>query len=120
MKDENDLVEEEQGELQEIEINLNMMNEKQLDELFNPFVMFGGAVKTIMRQMFGTKVFPVKISGSKNQVSAFAKAIAGEKKYIKTAAKYGLDNPRTYKDKYKLKTAISKFERATGLKWPVK
>jgi hypothetical protein len=113
-------MEENTGDIQPIELNLNIMNEKQLDELFNPLVMFGGAVKSILGQMFGGSSVPVNIRGSSNQVKTFTRALAGEKKYIRTAAKYGLDNPRTYKDKFKLRGAIQKFERATGLKWPVK
>lgn len=108
------------GEIQAVEVNLNIMNEKQLDEFFNPLKMFGGAVKLILSQMFGGSSVPVNIRGSSTQVKNFTKALAGEKKYVQTAAKYGLDNPRTYKDKFKLKGAIKKFERSTGLKWPVK
>lgn len=111
---------ENKGDIQEIEINLNIMNEEQLDELFNPLQHFAGGVKMMLRHMFGGSSVPVKVRGSSNQVKTFTKTLAGEKKYIKTAAKYGLDNPRTYKDKFRLKGAIKKFERATGLKWPVK
>jgi len=113
-------MDENNGEIQSIDLNLNIMNEKQLDELFNPLVMLGGAVKSILGQMFGGSSVPVNIRGSSNQVKSFTRALAGEKKYIQTAAKYGLDDPRTYKNKYKLQGAIKKFERATGLKWPVK
>ena len=113
-------MEENTGDIQPIELNLNMMNEKQLDELFNPLAHFGGAVKLILKQMFGGSSIPVNVRGNSSQVKSFSKALGSEKKYIKTAAKYGLDNPRTYKDKFKLRGAIQKFERATGLKWPVK
>lgn len=113
-------MENENKEIQPIELNLNMMNEKQLDELFNPIHHFGGAVKSILGMMFGGSSVPVNIRGSSSQVKSFTKALGGEKKYIQTAAKYGLDNPRTYKSKYTLQSAIKKFERATGLKWPVK
>jgi len=108
------------GELQSIDLNLNMMNEEQLDELFNPLAHFGNGVKALLNQMFGGSSVPVNIRGSSNQVKSFTRALAGEKKYIQSAAKYGLDNPRTYKNKFKLQGAIKKFERATGLKWPVK
>ena len=43
-----------------------------------------------------------------------------EKKYIDTAKKYGLEDPRTYRDKSKLKKATNSFERITGIKWPFK
>jgi hypothetical protein len=108
-----------EGEIQPIELNLNMANEKTLNE-FNPFTMFGSAVKLILKGMFGGSSIPVNIRGNSRQVNSFAKTLASEKKYVQTAAKYGLDNPRTYKDKFKLNGAIKKFERATGLKWPVK
>ena len=53
-------------------------------------------------------------------MSAFASAIGNEKKYIDTARKYGLEDPKTYKDKSKLKKATNAFERVTGIKWPFK
>ena len=34
--------------------------------------------------------------------------------------KYGLNDPRTFNSKWELDTAVQKFERATGLKWPFK
>lgn len=89
----------------------------------NEFVlrMMGGAIKMLLRKMFGDDTaIPVKVKGNKKEISAFAKAIGKEKKYMKTAAKHGLNNPKTYKDKYSLRKATSKFERATGIKWPFK
>ena len=89
----------------------------------NEFVlrMMGGAIKMLLRRMFGDdSAIPVKVKGNKKEISAFAKAIGKEKKYMKTAAKHGLNNPKTYKDKYSLRKATSKFERATGIKWPFK
>lgn len=96
------------------------MNEERLDEFLNPFLMFRSAVRLILRAFFGGTAIPVKIKGSKKQVKDFARAISREKKYIETAAKHGLDNPKTYKDKYKLRSAVKKFERSTKLKWPFK
>ena len=84
--------------------------------------MFGASLKLIMQRMFGggSRTAPVTIKGTKQQIADFAKTLGSEKKYIKTAAKFGLDDPRTYKDKFKLKQMIRKFESSTKLKWPFK
>ena len=107
-------------ELQEIEIDLNMAMRGEVTESW--LGMFGANIKWLMKSMFGApgKSLPVKISGNKRQVSDFAAALGGEKKYIKTAAKYGLDDPRAYKDKFGLRQKVRKFEASTGLKWPFK
>ena len=108
----------ESEELAPIVIDLGAHRRGELDESF--LTMFGGAIKSIMQRMFGGASIPVQVKGNKSEVSAFAKAIGSEKRYMKTAAKYGLDNPRTYKDKYKLRKATSDFQKKTGIKWPFK
>ena len=105
-------------ELQAIDIDLDIMNKGELNESW--LSMFGGAVSAIMSRMFGGAAIHVKIRGNKKQVADFARTIGREKKYVRTAAKYGLDNPKTYKDKFNLRQSVSKFERSTGLKWPFK
>lgn len=108
---------EENNEITAFEIDLGAARKNIVNESF--LSMFGGAVKSIMGAMFGGSSVPVKITGTRSEVNSFASTIHREKKYIKTAAKYGLDDPRTYKDKYKLRKSIAQFERATGLKWPM-
>tara|TARA_Y100000310_G_scaffold75321_1_gene71619 strand:- start:293 stop:628 length:336 start_codon:yes stop_codon:yes gene_type:complete len=105
------------SEITPIEIDLGTARKNIVNESF--LAMFGGAVQSILGAMFGGSSVPVNITGTRSEVSSFAKAMGREKSYIKSAAKYGLNDPRTYKDKYKLRTAISKFERATGLEWPM-
>ena len=105
-------------ELAPIIIDLGVARRGELDESF--LTMFGSGIKMIMQRMFGGASIPVQVKGSKSEISAFSKAIGSEKKYMKTAAKYGLDNPRTYKDKYKLRKATSDFHKKTGIKWPFK
>ena len=105
-------------ELVPVVIDLGVARRGELDESF--LTMFGGAIKMIMSRMFGGATVPVEVRGTKSEVSSFAKTLAGEKKYMKTAAQYGLNDPRTYKDKYKLRKSVSSFERKTGLKWPFK
>ena len=92
-----------------------------MDESF--LAMFGTGIKMIMRRMFGGNDFggvPVKVTGTKSEINSFSKAIGSEKRYMKTAAKYGLNDPRTYRDKYKLRKATSDFQKKTGIKWPFK
>jgi len=46
--------------------------------------------------------------------------LAGEKRYLSSMSQYGLDNPRTFKDRFKLDRAVKSFEKDTGLVWPFK
>ena len=107
-----------EDKLAEIVIDLDELKKKRLDESF--LAMFGHHIKTILNRMFGGVSIPVSVKGDPREVSAFANAIGKEKKYIDAAKKYGLEDPRTYKDKSKLKKATNAFERVTGIKWPFK
>lgn len=99
-------------------IDLGASRRGNLDESF--LTMFGGAVEMMLKRMFGGSSVPVMIKGTKNQVDSFGRALSGEKKYLEAAKKYGLDDPRTFKNKGKLDKSIAEFERETGLKWPFK
>jgi hypothetical protein len=98
-----------------IDFTNNQINESFLE-------MFGTAVKLILRRMFGQDVFlpPITVSGDPYQVESFAKALAGERRYFDSYVRHGLNDPRTYKSKYELESAVSKFERDTNIKWPFK
>ena len=100
-----------------IEIDLN-----RKDKLNESFLrMFGDAIKWVLRRMFGQEVFvPINVTGTTDQIEAFAKALAGEKRYFESYVKYGLNDPRTHEDRYRLNIAVDKFERDTGIKWPYK
>tara|TARA_Y100000310_G_scaffold267440_1_gene279439 strand:+ start:177 stop:500 length:324 start_codon:yes stop_codon:yes gene_type:complete len=103
------------SDLVPIEINLNV-DPKEIDESF--LVMFGGLTKLLLKYMFGGKAAPAKIRGTPYQVSAFASALGGEKRYMDAYLKYGLNDERTLSNRSKLNSAVSKFERETGLRWP--
>ena len=105
-------------QLVRIEIDLDKLKENQLNESW--LAMFGHHIKTILGRMFGGPSIPISVKGNPNEVAAFAKAIGNEKRFIETAKQYGLEDPRTYKDKFKLKKATNAFERITGIKWPFK
>jgi len=100
-----------------IEIDLN-----RKDKLNESFLrMFGDAIKWVLRRMFGQEVFvPINVTGTTDQIEAFTKALAGEKRYFESYVKYGLNDPRTHEDRYRLNIAVDKFERDTGIKWPYK
>tara|TARA_Y100001963_G_scaffold152926_1_gene238643 strand:- start:101 stop:427 length:327 start_codon:yes stop_codon:yes gene_type:complete len=81
---------------------------------------FGVTLRKLLKKMFGGEKIPIIVKGTPNQVRAFAKALVHEKDYYKIYKKYGLNNPRTYRSKYRLKRAIHDFERKTGIIWPLK
>ena len=107
-----------EDKLVEIVIDIEGLKKNRLDESW--LAMFGWYIKTILARMFGGPSIPASVKGSPGEVAAFAKAIGNEKKYIETAKKYGLEDPRTYRDKSKLKKSTNSFERITGIKWPFK
>ena len=100
-----------EDKLQPIVIDFAEMRSRDLKE-FSYYSMMGSWVKMIIDNMFGTSLssMGVKVRGTEREVKTFTNAIRD----------YGLDNPRTYKSKSKLKNAVTAFEKATGLKWPFK
>ena len=105
-------------ELQEYEIDLNANAKGQVNESF--LRLFGWTIKGIMNSMFGGTRIPVTVKGSQSQVRDFARVLGREKKYLENYKKFGLYNPQTYNSRYALDSAVKKFERGTGLKWPFK
>lgn len=99
-------------------IDLGAKRKGQLDESW--LRMFGGAVETILGRMFGGGGSPISIRGSQGEIDKFGKALQREKKYMESYKRYGLDDPRVTRDKYKLQSAISNFTRETGIQWPIK
>lgn len=108
----------ESDEIVSYEIDLSAARNNQVNESW--LRMFGSVVKMLMGHMFGGTSMPVRIKGSKQEVRAFAKTLSREKNYLKAWTKYGLDNPQTFRSKYKLNQAVKGFERVTGIKWPFK
>ncbi len=108
----------ESAELLPIHIDFTKAN--HLNESF--LLMFGTAIKLILQRMFGQDVYLPKmsISGTPEQMETFIKTLAGEKRYFDSYVRYGLNDPRTYQDRYKLQASVNEFERNTGIKWPFK
>tara|TARA_B100001113_G_C21113390_1_gene624285 strand:- start:994 stop:1308 length:315 start_codon:yes stop_codon:yes gene_type:complete len=80
---------------------------------------FGITLKGLLRKMFGGEKVPIIVKGSPREIRAFARALIREKDYWKMYQKYGLNDPKTYRSKYRLKRAIHDFERMTDMDWPL-
>jgi hypothetical protein len=96
-----------------IVIDLDSITEQTYD-------MLGANIKYMLSRMFAGAPINGMIRGPRNKVSALADALSKEKSYLQQAQRYGLDDPRTYRNKTKLATSIKNFERQTGLLWPFK
>jgi len=99
-------------------IVIDLAHDDKLDESW--LMSLGWGIEKILGMMFGGSTVPVHLKGSKRDVAAFTKTIGKEKRYMDSIRKYGLDNPKTFKNKSKLERATSDFTRKTGLKWPFK
>ena len=111
-----------------IVIDLGAANKAEVSERLNYLQklaisspeFLGSWISSIMHRMFGGPSVPVTVRGTRSQIKTFANTLQKEKHYIENYNKYGLNNPNTYKSKSKLRDAVSKFERATGVRWPFK
>ena len=98
-------------------IDLDAMNTGAINEA-GFLGMFGWAIESILSNMFSGGTIPVSVKGNPAQISSFGRTLAGEKRYLEAWKNYGLDDPRTYRERAKLQDSINKFERLTGLDWP--
>jgi len=111
-----------------IVIDLSAANKVEVSERLNYLQklaisspeFLGSWIGSIMHRMFGGPAIPVTVRGTRSQIKTFANTLQKEKRYIENYNKYGLNDPNTYKSKAKLQNAVSKFERATGIRWPFK
>ena len=90
----------------------------KVDETF--LIAMGARMRMVLNALFTGEYFPVSVKGSQAQIDSFIRALSGEKRYLSSLTQYGLDNPKTLKDKYKLNKSVRSFERDTGLVWPFK
>jgi len=128
-----------EDKLNSYHLDLRSAQKGQINESF--LAMFGEALKTILKRMFGrmpsikeiepylkeenkeenhSEVADVKITGTKTQMKALALALAAEKKYMEAYVHWGLKDERTKESRYELYDAIEIFEKTTGLLWPFK
>ena len=90
----------------------------KIDESF--LVSMGARLRLILNALFTGEFLPVAVKGSSSQIDSFIRALGGEKRYLSSLSQYGLDNPKTLKDRYKLNKSVKAFESDTGLVWPFK
>ena len=118
------------------EINLSAASNGEITESF--LSMFGGALKEILRRMFGEvpdmdtikqalrenedKEPQIVIKGTQCEIDSLATTLAAEKSYMETYVQN--DGDVTQKEvmdaKHFLDDKIQKFEDTTGIKWPFK
>jgi hypothetical protein len=103
------------SDLVPIIIDLNV-DKNKIDESW--LKMFGGWTKLLLKYMFGGMSPKAKIRGTPPQISSFMDALGGEKRYMDSFLRHGLDDERTLSSRARLGTAVSRFERETGLRWP--
>ena len=97
----------------EIVIDLSILNEGSMIQLSAQF-------ERLMNVLMTGTYYPVKVKGNATQIDRFIRAISAEKDYAVAYNKYGLNNPATYRSRYRLDGAVKSFERDTGLIWPFK
>ena len=97
---------------------IDLTNPNNLNESW--YRMFGTCIKLFLGHAFGLNRYNFKARGTKKQLDSLAKTLKAEKRYMDAFNRSGLNNPKTIKNKSLLNKAISKFEKATGIKWPLK
>ena len=115
-KKQNSLIREE--EIVPIEIDLGMARKGKIDESF--LTAFGSAIEMVLGRMFGGNSVPINVRGTRREIDSFANVLSKEKKYMKAYKEAGLSDASTMSSKYKLQKAIEKFEKNTGIIYPLK
>tara|TARA_R100000664_G_C2739673_1_gene128353 strand:+ start:705 stop:1046 length:342 start_codon:yes stop_codon:yes gene_type:complete len=105
-------------ELMPVVIDLGLKRRNELTE--QTLMQLGADIKYMIGRMFQGAPINAMFKGTRSELAAFGKAMFREKKYMDSYLRYGLDDPRTYRDSFRLKTAVKNFEKATGLRWPFK
>ena len=105
-------------ELSPVVIDLKALKQNRLDESF--LAMFGFGIKKLLKAVLGDFSIPVHLKGNPADVRSFLSTLGAEKNYIQDIKNFGLSNPRTYRSKSTLDSAVGGFERKTGIQWPFK
>jgi hypothetical protein len=99
-------------------LDLNDFKSDQLNE--NILHVLAAWIEYLLSKMFKGRRIPVKVRGNRIEVERFTDALVNEKRYMDFIRKYGLDDPMTYKQKARLDVAIRRFERESGINWPIR
>jgi len=108
--------------LKDIHIDLESMKGDKLNE--SSVIKMAAQLKYLLYHLMGPIDYNmgrnVRVTGSKSDLKAFQNAISKEKKYMDAYLKHGLNDPRVLNNRMKLDKAVYKFEKETGIKWPLK
>jgi len=99
-------------------IDLHAAKQRKLDESW--LAMFGGAIKMVLRRMFGESKIPIHVKGKKSDIKVFAEVLNREKKYMRAYSDLGPNSYATTRSRYELDNAVKRFEEKTGITWPLK
>jgi len=99
-------------------IDFSELRKDEINEMIGSYAGLGFHIKNILSAMFRGSSYPVSVRGSQAEILAFMETMSQEKSFMEAYSRYGLNDPRTYKNKSKLDVAVDKFERKTGIKWP--
>jgi len=101
-------------------INLNQLN-TPLSERVRVYSKFAYDIERLLLSLYDAGIdVPMNITGTPTQVDAFTRALAGERKYLNSYLKHGLNDQRTFNSRHSLGKSVKKFENETGLRWPFK
>jgi hypothetical protein len=98
--------------------DLNDYKNQPLNE--NILHVLAAWIEYLLSKMFKGRRIPVRVRGNRIEVERFTDALVNEKRYMDFIRKYGLDDPMTYKQKSRLDVAIKRFERESGINWPIR
>jgi hypothetical protein len=108
--------------LRDIHINLESLKSQTLSE--SAVVKMAGEIKYLLYHLMGPSTpwltKNVRVTGKRDDLEKFQDAISKEKKYMDAYLKYGLNDSRVLNNRFRLEQAVYKFERETGIKWPLK
>ncbi len=103
--------------MKKVEIDLT---KNSLNEYGGSYSTLGNSIKLLLGAMFNNIKIPTTVKGTKSEIQSFLDTLVKEKRYMAAYLNYGLDDPRTYRNKAVLDGATRNFERVTGIKWPFK
>lgn len=98
-------------------IDLEELKKNNTNEITS--LMLGSFIRILMNRIFRGAPINALFRGKRSDLKALGKTIGSEKSYIESMIKYGLTDPRTFRNKSTLKVAVKNFERDTGIKWPI-
>jgi len=101
-------------------INLNQLN-APISERRRTYSKFAGQVRSALLSLYFAGIEkPFSLLGSNSQIESFMKVLSGEKRYMDSYMKNGLNDQRTLNSRHKLSASVKRFEGETGLRWPFK